>query len=133
MTRKVAFVCPHGSAKSLIAAEYFNLLAHQEALPLSATTSGPEPDPEVPANVMDGMQKRGIDVRGHRPTLITADQLKDADLIVSFACDAGRKLAPGRPEQRWDDCPAVSDDFQMAWDFITGRVERLVYRLAAGE
>ena len=130
-TQKVAFVCLHGSAKSLIAAEYFNRLAREKSLPLRATTAGPEPDPEVPGNVVEGMTTRGIDVKAYKPTLIAADQLTDADLIVSFACDAGRKLAPGKPEERWDECPAVSDDFDVAWDFITGRVETLVARLAA--
>jgi arsenate reductase len=130
-TQKVAFVCLHGSAKSLIAAEYFNRLAGEKSLALRATTAGPEPDPEVPANVVDGMKTRGIDVQAYRPTLIAAEQLTDADLIVSFACDAGRKLAPGKPEERWDECPAVSDDFDIAWDFITKRVETLVERIAA--
>lgn len=130
-TQKIAFVCLHGSAKSLIAAEYFNRLAREKSLPLHATTSGPEPDPEVPSNVVEGMKTRGIDVHAYRPALIAAGQLADADLIVSFACDAGRKLAPGKPEERWDDCPAVSDDFDVAWEFITGRVEKLVTRLAA--
>ena len=129
-TRKVAFVCLHGSAKSLIAAEYFNRLAHQKGLAMSATTSGPEPDPEVPLNVIEGMGKRGFDVGRYRPTLISAKGLADADLIVSFACDAGRKLAPGKQEERWDECPAVSDNFEVAWDFITARVESLVGRLA---
>ena len=128
--QKVAFVCLHGSAKSLIAAEYFNRLALEKSLPIRATTSGPEPDPEVPANVVDGMRSRGIDVKSYKPTLITPDGLKDADLIVSFACDAGRKLAPGKSEERWDECPAVSDDFDVAWNFITGRVDQLVGRLA---
>ena len=63
MQKKVAFVCLHGSAKSLIAAEYFNRLAREKSLPLRATTSGPEPDPEVPANVVEGMKTRGIDVQ----------------------------------------------------------------------
>jgi protein-tyrosine-phosphatase len=130
--QKVAFVCLHGSAKSLIAAEYFNRLARQKGLPLSATTSGPEPDAEVPANVVEGMHKRGIDVSRYRPALISAPALAGADLLVTFACEAGRQLAPGKPEERWDECPAVSDDFDVAWDFITGRVERLVTRLASG-
>ena len=129
-TQKVAFVCLHGSAKSLIAAEYFNRLARGKSLPLRATTAGPEPDAEVPANVIEGMKARGIDVRAYCPTLIVADQLKDADLIVSFACDAGRKLAPEKAEERWDDCPTVSDDFDVAWKFITSRVETLVDRLS---
>ena len=129
-TRKVAFVCLHGSAKSLIAAEYLNRLAREKSLPLRATTAGPEPDAEVPANVVEGMKSRGIDVHVYRPTLIAADQLADADLIVSFACDAGRKLAPAKAEERWDECPAVSEDFDVAWAFITGRVDALVARLA---
>ena len=127
--QKVAFVCLHGSAKSLIAAEYFNQLAREKSLPMRATTSGPEPDPEVPGNVVQGMSSRGIDVKSYKPTLIASEQLKDADLIVSFACDAGRKLAPGKSEECWDECPAVSDNFDIAWDFITGRVDQLMGRL----
>jgi arsenate reductase len=126
---KVAFVCLHGSAKSLIAAEVFNRLAQEKQLAFAATTSGPEPDPEVPPNVIEGLLSHAIDVRGYRPTMISAAGLADADLIVSFACEAGARLAPGNPVERWDDCPAVSADFETAWRFITGRVERLVSRL----
>jgi protein-tyrosine-phosphatase len=128
--QKVAFVCLHGSAKSLIAAEQFNRLAAAKGLPFRATTSGPEPDAEVPGNVVAGFKSHGIDVSGTKPTLIGANQLADADLIVSFVCDAGRRLAPGKPEVRWDDCPTVADDFDVAWGFITGRVEELLARLA---
>jgi len=97
-SQKVSFVCLHGSAKSLIAAEYFNRLAIERNLPLRATTSGPEPDSEVPGNVVAGMKSRGIDVSQYRPTLIPAEHLSDTSLIVSFACDAGRRLAPSKPE-----------------------------------
>ena len=93
-SQKVAFVCLHGSAKSLIAAEYFNRIATERNLPLRATTAGPEPDGEVPQNVVEGLKSRGIDVGQYRPTLIAAEQLSDTGLIVSFACDAGRRLAP---------------------------------------
>jgi|ERR1043166_659780 len=128
-TGKIAFVCLHGSAKSLIAAEYFNRLARKNRLPFAATTSGPEPDPEVPLNVIEGLLSHAIDVRGYRPTMISANGLADASLIVSFACESGARLAPRNPVERWDDCPAVSADFETAWRFITGRVEQLVTRL----
>jgi protein-tyrosine-phosphatase len=62
VSQKVAFVCLHGSAKSLIAAEYFNRIAIEKNLPLRATTSGSEPDNEVPENVVAGLKRRGIDV-----------------------------------------------------------------------
>jgi len=130
-SQKVAFVCLHGSAKSLIAAEYFNRIAIERKLSLRATTSGPEPDSEVPENVVAGLKSRGVDVGQYRPTLIAAEQLTDTNLIVSFACDAGRRLAPSKPEEHWDECPAVSADFDIAWTFITGRVETLIARLSA--
>src|SRR3977135_2012407 len=104
-SQKVAFVCLHGSAKSLIAGEYFNRLAIERNLPLRATTSGPEPDSEVPGNVVAGMKSRGIDVSQYRPTLIAAEHLSDTSLIVSFACDAGRRLAPSHTARRWDEEP----------------------------
>src|SRR5438552_13678336 len=108
--QRVAFVCLHGSAKSLIAAEQFNRLAKAKGLAWQATTSGPEPDAAVPDNVIAGCKTHEVDVRNTRPVLVTSEQLKGANLIVSFACDAGRKLAPQLKEERWDDCPAVSDD-----------------------
>ena len=54
----LAFVCLHGSAKSLIAAEHMNGLARSCGVAVEATTSGPEPDAEVPANVIDGLLTR---------------------------------------------------------------------------
>ena len=130
-SQKVAFVCLHSSAKSLIAAEYFKRIAIERNLPLRATTSGPEPDTEVPENVVAGLKRHGIDVGQYHPALIAAEQLSDTSLIVSFACDAGRRLAPSKSEERWDECPAVSADFDIAWTFITGRVEKLISRLSA--
>jgi arsenate reductase (thioredoxin) len=43
-SHKVAFVYSHGSAKSLIAAEYFSRIAIARNLRLRAITSGPKPD-----------------------------------------------------------------------------------------
>lgn len=62
----------------------------------------------------------------------TPDQVEDwaADRIVSFSCDLDDYGIDGRPIERWDECPAVSDDFEIAWSFITGRVTQLIDRLA---
>ena len=127
--RTVAFVCQHASAKSLIAAQYLNSLARKRGIAFSATTSGPEPDPEVPAHVVEGLLRRGIDVRTVRPALVSPDALAQADYVVSFGCDMKGLLAASQALERWDDCPAVSDDFDIAWSFITARVEQLVNRL----
>ena len=125
----VSFVCLHGSAKSLIAAEYMNRLARSHGVELSATTSGPEPDAEVPSNVVEGLQGRGIDVRHVVPERVSAKALARASHIVSFGCDLKDLDGADQAVERWDDCPAVIDDFDIAWSFITGRVEKLFERL----
>ena len=121
----------HGSAKSLIAAEYLNRAARERRLALMATTSGPEPDAEVPANVIDGLLGRGIDARTRVPERVSADALAKADYIVSYGCDLKNLTKPGTAIERWDDCPAVSDDFAIAWTYITAHVDRLLQQLAA--
>ncbi len=127
--KNIAFVCLHGSAKSLVAAEYLNRQAGERNLEMSATTSGPEPDPEVPSNVIEGLLDRGIDARDRVPERVTAQNLSRADHIVSFGCNLKDLVGEDRAIERWDDCPAVSDDFAIAWSFITGRVEQLIERL----
>ena len=128
--KTIAFVCLHGSAKSLIAAEYLNGLARDHGISLKATTSGPEPDPAVPPNVIAGLLRHGIDARARIPERLSAAALAKADHIVSFGCDLSGIAEPGTPIERWDGCPAVSDDFEIAWAFITGQVDRLLKRIA---
>jgi protein-tyrosine-phosphatase len=128
--KTIAFICEHASAKSLIAAEYLNRLARDRGLGLTATTSGPAPDDAVPQNVVDGMATRGFDVRDIKPVLVSAENLDRADHIVSFGADVQALARPGMAIESWADCPAVSADFDVAWTFITGRVDGLVARLA---
>jgi arsenate reductase (thioredoxin) len=126
---KIAFVCLHGSAKSLIAAEFCKRLAGRGGTTLDATTSGPEPDTEIPGNVIEGLLSDDIDVRGQTPQRVSAAALADAAHIVSFGCDLAAIAPKGVPIDRWDDCPAVSDDYGVARTFIVGRIERLLQRI----
>lgn len=113
-SRMVAFVCLHGSAKSLIAAEYLSRMAVERGVKVRGTASGHEPDPVIPPEVIVGLLGRGIDVRGRSPVPVTANELARADHIVSFECDLGQFVPAGRRVERWDDCPMVSDDFGIA-------------------
>ena len=95
-SKTVAFVCLHGSAKSLIAAEYFTHLAQERGINARGSTSGPEPDAEIPINVIEGLRDRGIDVASKRPALVSADALARAEYIVSFGCDLSKLVAADR-------------------------------------
>ena len=49
---RLVFVCLHGSAKSLMAAEYARRFAAERGLPLEVTSAGTNPDPEGPPHVV---------------------------------------------------------------------------------
>ena len=124
--RKVLFVCLHGSAKSLIAAEYFNRLAAARGLGVTASSAGTEPDTEIPPRVVQGLRADGIDVEGRRLRRPTPADVEGATAVVTFACDLGELASRAPRIERWDDVPAVSEDFKRARDVIVARVTGLL-------
>ena len=125
-SKQIAFVCLHGSAKSLMAAEYLNRRAAEQGLGLRAFSAGKEPDPNVPPHVVDGLHSKGIEVAGRVPSAATAQRVGSADRVVAFGCELDGALRPGQPIEQWADCPAVSDGFEPAWQYITRRVDDLI-------
>ncbi|HEY7541856.1 MAG TPA: hypothetical protein VIF11_17060 [Methylomirabilota bacterium] len=123
---RVRFVCLHGSAKSLIAAEYFNRLASSRGLDASATAAGTEPDDAIPPRVVSGLAGDGIDVAERRPRRPTAADVAGSTVVVTFACDLGELTAGARRLEHWDDLPAVSEDFAKGGDAIVARVTALL-------
>ncbi len=125
-TDLVLFVCEHGSAKSLIAAEHFARLAAARALPLRAESAGVTPDDAVPQNVVIGLALDGFDVRNRAPARFQPDLLVGARHVVSFGCTLP---ATDVAVERWDDLPMVSDGYEAARSAIVARVESLLDRL----
>jgi len=122
----VLFVCLHGSAKSLIAAEYFNRLAAARGLPARATSAGTEPDDAIPPRVTQGLGADGIDAQGRQPRRPMQADVDGSVVVVTFACDLGDLASRAPRIERWDDVPAVSEDFKRARDVIVTRVTTLL-------
>jgi len=120
----VFFVCLHGSAKSLIAAQHFNRLARARKLEFRAESVGVEPDASVPEPVVAGLAGDGFDVRSYIPRAVEPESLMGAAYVVSFACEV--PVADETRSAQWNDMPLVSDGFDRARDAIVGRVEQLV-------
>jgi protein-tyrosine-phosphatase len=131
----VLFVCLHGSAKSLIAAEHFRRLAAERGYAVNVACAGLEPDPDIPPHVVAGLLRDGIDVGGQRPRGATDDSICGADVVVALGCDleARQGHRPGRlPVVRWDGVPAVSDGYDVARDEILRRLLPLMDELLSG-
>src|SRR5262245_19294217 len=121
----VLFVCLHGAAKSLVAARHLDRLARERGMSIHAEYAGTEPDPELTPAAVAGLRAEGLDAGGHRPRRVTEDDLRGAARVVSFGCDLSA-LAPGVPVERWDDVPAIRDNYRAARDVIVSRLPALL-------
>ena len=126
MRERIVFLCPHGAAKSVIAAAYCQQLADQWGIPLHATSAGTEPDAEVPPAVLALLRADGIDVADYRPRRVTVEVLATAHCIITLGCDLGDLERPGMVIERWDDVPPPSQNLHGARDRIRYHVEQLV-------
>jgi hypothetical protein len=122
----VAFVCLHGAAKSVLAAACFEQLAAARGVRVRALSAGTEPDPEIAPTVLHALLAEGIDLRGERPRHVTREAIAGAAAVVSFGPDLSGVVPPGRPVIRWDDVPALSEDFEAGRAAILARLPALL-------
>ena len=122
----VLFVCLHGAAKSVIAAEYLQLLAAERGIRIEAAAAGVEPDVEIPPTVTSSLLSEGIDVRGRSPVAVSRQLVERADHVVSFGCDLSAVTPDATPITEWNGVPAVSDGYESARDEIVRRVTVLL-------
>ena len=84
MSERIVFLCPHGAAKSVIAAAYCQQLGDRQNVPLRATAAGTEPDAEVSPAVLELLRMEGIDVADQRPRRVTHEELVAAARIILY-------------------------------------------------
>ena len=70
--RTVLFVCEHGSAKSVVAAAYFNRLATERQIGLRAVSKGTNPDSEIAPNAAWGLAADGLGADSGTPERLSA-------------------------------------------------------------
>ena len=126
MLRKVVFVCLHGAAKSVVAAEHFKRLAAARGLAVDVRARGTEPGPELTPAAVAGLRADGLDVGGARPRLVTRADLAGAWRVVEFGCDLTALAPPDATIERWGDIPAVSEGYAAARDAMTAPLHRLL-------
>jgi arsenate reductase (thioredoxin) len=124
----IVFLCPHGVAKSVIAASYTVQFASESGLVLNISNAGTEPDAAIPKKVIDLLASQGLDVSTWTPKLVTANQLEQANLVISLGCDLNLLQVPLHKAQTWD-VPAPSEDLQACHDAIKARVQQLILEL----
>jgi len=125
----VLFMCPHGAAKSVIAAAYFERLAKERGLNVRVESAGTDPDPTVSPTVTAHLKRQGYPAPQSNPRKVTPKDFESADLVISIGCDLSGLQEPRGKLVRWDDVPPLSEDFARADEAIRERVIGLIEEL----
>jgi arsenate reductase (thioredoxin) len=119
----VVFVCEHGSAKSVVAAAYFNHVAQQMALSLRAISRGTNPDPDISPSVIEGLRKDQISLPADKPAKLTSAEASSALKVISF-CELPHAINTQNVE-RWE-VPPISEDYSKSRDAIVKKINELI-------
>jgi arsenate reductase (thioredoxin) len=129
----VLFMCPHGAAKSVLAAAYFTRLAKEKGLDVRVDSAGTDADAVVAPAVVAHLEKNGYEIPIAKPRPATVDDMATADLVVSMGCDLKDLPKPKGTLLNWDDVPGPGEDFARADEAIKKRVDALVEDLVRQE
>ncbi|MFB9375617.1 low molecular weight phosphatase family protein [Kineococcus gynurae] len=134
MTRpSVLFVCVKNGGKSQMAA---GLMRHAAGPAVEVRSAGTRPGTALNAQSVASLAEIGVDIAGERPTLLTDELVRTADLVVVLGDEARVEPAGGTPVEVWDvDEPSRrgiegAERMRLVRDDIARRVEELRVRLA---
>jgi protein-tyrosine-phosphatase len=105
----VVFVCEHGSAKSVMAAAYFNRAAQERGIAARAVARGVTPDARVPDRIVTALAHEGLVVGDFKPQNVTAGETAQALRVVTIGVEAAPVLPGAADVEQWNDVPASSD------------------------
>jgi arsenate reductase len=130
----VIFVCEHGSAKSLIAQQWFDRLARERGLSVRAVSLGVTPDAAVPGPIAAALEKDGFDVYAFVPRRAEAPALAGASRIIAIGLAPGALgVGPGAAVESWNEIPPASQQYEAARDALKARIEALLSRPEAAD
>ena len=126
----VLFVCVHNAGRSQMAAGYLQALAGERVRVLSA---GSEPADALNPVAVAAMAEEGIDISSRSPELLTTDDVRASDVVITMGCGDACPVFPGKRYEDWELRDPAGQDLGVVReirDDIRRRVEQLVRGLA---
>ena len=127
--KEILFVCTHGTARSLIATDYFNKMAKEKDLNFRAIFRGTEPDSVLTGGNAKGLTKDDFDIALQKSEIVSENDIDNAYGIITFDCQLSSSINPEKTEQ-WNGTPPISKNYDQTRDVIKEKVNRLVETLA---
>jgi len=126
----VLFVCVHNAGRSQMAAGYLRALGGDRVEVLSA---GSEPGASLNPVAIAAMAEEGIDIAGAQPRLLSVDDVRESDVVITMGCGDACPVFPGKRYEDWElDDPAGQSlpAVRAIRDDIKTRIEALLASLA---
>lgn len=125
----VLFVCVHNAGRSQMAAGWLRRLAGDRIEVLSA---GSEPADRLNPVAVAAMAEEGIDITGNAPRVLTTEDVKASDVVITMGCGDTCPVYPGKRYEDWElDDPAGQDidTVRRIRDEVKARVQLLIASL----
>ena len=125
----VLFVCIHNAGRSQMAAGYMRELSGGAVEVLSG---GSEPGDQINPMAIQAMAEEGIDISNAIPQLMTTEQVKDSDVVITMGCGDVCPIFPGKRYEDWaltDPKGKSIDEVRPIRDDIKNRVQALLAEL----
>ena len=130
MTKPVVlFVCIHNAGRSQMAAGYMSALSGGA---IEVRSGGSEPGNEINPIAIEAMREEGIDISAGVPQLMTTEQVRDSDVVITMGCGDVCPIFPGKRYEDWEltDPKGKSiDEVRPIRDDIKQRIEALLAEL----
>jgi arsenate reductase (thioredoxin) len=125
----VLFVCVHNAGRSQMAAAYLTHLAQGA---IEVRSAGSQPADQVNPAAVEAMREEGIDISAELPKVLTAETVKDSDVVVTMGCGDECPFFPGKRYEDWvleDPAGKGVDSVRPIRDDIKGRIQALISEL----
>jgi arsenate reductase (thioredoxin) len=122
--QKIVFVCEHGAAKSVIAADYFNKLAAERGLNYEAVCRATAPDSTLNPGTHAGLKADNIPQNLNPQKLALTDTV-NAKRIIIFT-PVPNNFKPTAPIEDWSGTQNVDGTYQQRRDAIIKKINALL-------
>lgn len=125
----VLFVCVHNAGRSQMAAGWLRHLAGDR---IEVRSAGSAPADSINPAAVEAMAEEGVDITSATPKILTADAVKESDVVITMGCGDACPIFPGKRYEDWtleDPAGKGVDEVRPVRDEIRARVEELVASL----
>ena len=125
----ILFVCIHNAGRSQMAAGFAQFLSDGKVEVLSA---GSAPKDSINPVAVAVMLELGIDISQNTPKVLTADAVKESDVVITMGCGDVCPIYPGKRYEDWELKDPAGQDLQTVReirDDIKDRVSKLLSEL----